>query len=141
MGCDDRDKVKAASPILHSSKQLAACVSFPSLGELVSELLSNPGPVEFLDVMRKVESNFKKGKLLMFGHGTPDANCFELATALRREDHMIEVTDSLIVACAFIDPLCDVLYTFDGKIIESTLLAKKAKQHGTKIHPVPSPEI
>ncbi len=136
MGDDHPDRVRAARPLLFSRKQLIACASFPVLGELVNEVLTGQQKMSFLDVMGGLERRIRRKQLVTYGHGTPKTKVFDVASELRKKDYKLEVTDSLIVACAFEDADCQVLYTFDAKILESSAVREEARQRGKKVLPI-----
>jgi predicted nucleic acid-binding protein len=121
---------------LHSGKQLTACASFPVLGELVNEVVTEPRKMKFLDVMAGLERSVRRGQLVSYGLGTTKTRAFETASDLRRRDYKLEVTDSLIVACAFEDGDCQVLYTLDAGILGSSEILSEARRRRKKVLPL-----
>lgn len=92
--------------------------------------------MKFLDVMAGLERRVRRGELVTYGHGTPRTTAFEIATNLRRRDYKLEVTDSLIVACAFEDADCQVLYTFDTGILGSSEVLSEARLRRKRVLPL-----
>lgn len=106
------------------------------LGELVNEVATDPHKLTFLEVMEILEKSIKRRALVTFGLGAPRTKVLEIAAALRKKDYKLEVTDSLIVACAFEDPECQVLYTFDTEILQSSTVREQARETKKKVRPV-----
>jgi len=84
------------------------------LGEFLSEL-AGYGRQEFDNALSRLYDRFDRKKIRTFGFGDRDTKAFAIEEGLRRSDYPIEVTDSVIVAGAFVDPSCNVYYAFDAR--------------------------
>lgn len=89
----------------------------------------------FLDVMGALERRVRRGDLMTYGHGPPTTKVFGLAADLRGKDHLLEVTDSLIIACAFEDSHCQVFYTLDATLLRSSVISSEARLRRKKVLP------
>jgi len=107
------------------------------LGEFLSEL-AGYGRQEFDNALSRLYDRLDRKDIRTFGFGDRDTKAFAIAEGLRKRDYQIEVTDSIIVACAFVDPSCDVFYTFDARISQSKVVLQEGKGLSTKVLPVES---
>lgn len=120
----------------HSGKQLQACASFVSLGELVNGVVTERKKLDLVDVARVLEGQIRAGNLVTFGLGDNSTEVFATARELRGKERELTPCDAMVVACAIEDRSCSVLYTFDRLLLESGAIQQYASNHGRKIKSV-----
>ena len=135
LGIDrDPDLHRPAKDLFFSGKQLVACLSIPTLGELALKVAEKQGRKGVPAAMDWVFERNEEGRLVFFG--VEDESAFWTAAEIRSHDARIGPTDALIVAYMIHDSAADVLYTTDGPVLESDALLATLREKGKKVLPL-----
>jgi hypothetical protein len=142
----DRDLLEDARRLVHSADGRGICASVVVVGEVFLKAdpdESEPEPLtpEQLErIGRELGNLVQRGRLRLCGLGCGEdrAQVFACAQEVRAADALIGNLDVMVLASAFSCPQCEVLYTNDGPILQSTELRRLAQEKGVALEEAPS---
>jgi hypothetical protein len=145
---DDRDLLEAARRLVNRADGRGVCASVGVVGETIIKADANSSEGQLssddLECMgRNLARYIRQGRIALCSLGSADNSevFFRRALDIRRADGRIGDMDVLILASALGCPDCEVLYTNDGPMLNSTSLRAIAQEKPLALREAPGDPI
>ncbi|MEI6797275.1 MAG: hypothetical protein WCK39_10460 [Methanomassiliicoccales archaeon] len=131
-GSDSINNRNISRRLLNRSPEARFKVSLAAVGEVMAKMAESRSVGDCSDAGAELRRLMLRGRLVIGGFGK-DGTAFALANDLMKKDDRLTPADSIIVACAFVDPDCSAFVTDDDMLLGSRVLKAEALERGIRI--------